>query len=56
MIGHEIAGVLVATVVAVAFVTALQPNSQMANILGSASSGWAQILNSVRGSTYQAAA
>ena len=51
MIGHEIAGVAVATIVAVAFISALQPNSQMATILSSATGGWANILNSVRGST-----
>lgn len=50
MVGHEIAGVAVATIVAVAFISALQPNSQMATILNSATSGWATILNSVRGS------
>ena len=50
MVAHEIAGVLVATLVALAFVSAIQPNSQMASLLNSSTQGWANILNAVRGS------
>lgn len=49
MIAHEVAGVLIATIVAVAFVSAIQPNSQMASLLSSSTSGWANVLNAIRG-------
>jgi hypothetical protein len=47
VVAHEIAGVFVATLVALVFVSALQPNSQMATILSSATSGWSSILKQV---------
>jgi hypothetical protein len=55
MIGHEIAGVLVATIILVAFVTAVSPNSQMGNILTSSASGWSQILNTAAGAGFRGA-
>lgn len=50
MIVHEVAGVLVASLMVLAFVSAIQPNSQMASILKASTSGWSTVLNSVRGS------
>jgi hypothetical protein len=49
MIAHEVAGVLIATVVAVAFISAIQPGSQMGTLLSSSLSGWSGVLNSIRG-------
>ena len=49
MIAHEVAGVLVATIVAVAFISAIQPNSQMGTLLSNSLQGWAGVLNSIRG-------
>lgn len=54
MVTHEIAGVLVASLVTLAFITAVaNKNSQMANILSSATSGWTNILGAVRGGASQ---
>jgi len=55
MVVHEIVGLGVASLLVVAFISALQPNSQMATILNSATSGWANILNSVRGPAFTTA-
>ena len=49
MIVHEVAGIAIATVVAVAFVSAIQPNSQMATLLSNSLSGWAGVLNAIGG-------
>jgi hypothetical protein len=50
MVTHEIAGVLVASLVTLAFITAVaNKNSQMASILTSATSGWTNILQGVAG-------
>lgn len=48
MIAHEIAGVLLATIVAVAFISAIQPGSQMGSLLSSSTSGWATVLNALK--------
>jgi hypothetical protein len=53
MIGHEIAGVLVATIILVAFVTAVSPNSQMGNILTSSAQGWSSILSTAAGAGFR---
>jgi hypothetical protein len=49
LVAHEIAGVAVATIIGLVFVSALKPNSSMASILNSVTGGWATILNSVGG-------
>ena len=46
---HEVAGVLIATVVALAFISAIQPNSQMAKILSASAGGWSGILGATGG-------
>lgn len=53
MIMHEVAGVLIASLMVVAFATALNPNSQMAQILTSSASGWAGILGAAGGRSVQ---
>lgn len=56
MIAHEIAGVLVATIVAVAFVSAIQPGSQMGTLLTNSLQGWSDVLGAIgRSGTGQAA-
>lgn len=57
MLAHEAIGLLVATVVAVAFVTAVtSPSSQMSQLLQSSTAGWANVLTAIRGGTTGAAA
>lgn len=47
MIAHEVAGILVATVIAVAFVSAISPGSQMGTLLQNSLSGWNSVLGNI---------
>lgn len=48
MIGHEIVGVLVASIVAVAFVSVVvNPNSQMGTLLSNSLGGWSSVLGTI---------
>lgn len=49
MVAHEIAGVLIATIVAVAFVSAIQPGSQMGTLLTNSLQGWTGVLGAISG-------